>query len=137
MPANYSHAETLAEPGELGVTVPDEELDRARPLGELHGEVAGLLGHPVHDLLGGHAGDPHQARVMVDEDEHVARPEQHRLDGEEVTSDDALGLSTQQPCPGRSPRRGDGLMPWRSRIAETLDAATRKLIVASSRWILR
>jgi len=37
--------------GERGVAVADEELDRARRLGELHREVPGLLGHPVGDRV--------------------------------------------------------------------------------------
>jgi hypothetical protein len=35
--------------GELGVAITDEELDRARVLGELHREVPGLLGCPTSE----------------------------------------------------------------------------------------
>lgn len=39
--------EDLVEgPGELAVTIPDHELDRSRPFGELEGEVARPLGDP-------------------------------------------------------------------------------------------
>jgi len=38
------------------VAVADEELHRAGLFGELHREVAGLLGHPVGDWLSRHAG---------------------------------------------------------------------------------
>jgi hypothetical protein len=40
----------------------------ARLLGELHAEVAGLLGHPVGDRIGSHAGDPDGPGVVVDEE---------------------------------------------------------------------
>ena len=34
-------------------------------------------------------------------------------------------------------RRGEGSMPWRFRIAQTLDAAIEMPMVASSPWIRR
>jgi hypothetical protein len=49
-------------------------------------EVANLLGHPVGDRLGGHAGDPHEAAVMVDEHEHVEPAQENGVDMEEVAS---------------------------------------------------
>ena len=66
--------------GELGVAVADEELDRGRLVGEVHREVAGLLGHPLGDRVGGDAGDPYETRVVVDEHEHVEPAEEDGVD---------------------------------------------------------
>jgi hypothetical protein len=41
-------------------------------------------GHPGGDGLGSHPGDPNSAAVMVDEDEDVGTPKEHRIDAEEV-----------------------------------------------------
>jgi|GEM_PF-6792596 len=76
--------------------IPEEELDRASLLGKLHAEVAGLMCHPVGDRLGGHTGDPHEARVVVDEDEHLQPPEKHRVDGQEVAREQARGLRSEE-----------------------------------------
>ena len=92
---------------ELGVAVTDKELDGVRLVGELHREVASLLGHPVSGRLGGHAGNPHQARVVVDEHEDVQPAEKDGVDVEEVARRQSLGLCGEELCPGRSrsPRR--------------------------------
>jgi len=37
-------------------------------------------GHPVRHQVGGHADDPNLARAVVDEEEQVEPPEQHRVD---------------------------------------------------------
>ena len=52
---------------ELGVAIADEELESVRLVGEVHREIAGLLGHPIGYRRGGHAGDPHETRVVVGE----------------------------------------------------------------------
>jgi hypothetical protein len=88
--------------GELGVAITDEELRRARLVGELHGEVASLLGHPFGNWLRGHAGDPDEARVVVDEDEHVEPPEEDRVDAEEVARHQPFRLRSEELRPGRS-----------------------------------
>jgi hypothetical protein len=70
--------------GELGVAIEDEELDRVRPVGELHREVPGLLGDPAGDRVRRDAGDPHETRVVVDEHEDVEPAEENGVDMEEV-----------------------------------------------------
>ena len=82
-------------------------LTAHRLVGEVHREVAGLLGHPVGDRLGGHAGDPDKARVVVDEHEDVEPAEEHRVDMEEVARHQSLRLCGKELRPGRSrsPRR--------------------------------
>ena len=54
--------------GEVGVAVAHEQPDRECLFGGVHREVASLLGDPAGDRLGGHAGDPHETRVVDHED---------------------------------------------------------------------
>ncbi len=71
--------------GELGVVVPDEEPERADPAGEVHDQVAGLLGRPCTVWVPGHPGDVHPAgslppsrtaRTALEED-HVRVKKSH------------------------------------------------------------
>jgi len=55
--------------GELGVAIADEELDGVRLGGELHRDVAGLLGDSAGEWVRSDAGDPRETRVVVDEHE--------------------------------------------------------------------
>jgi len=51
--------------GELRVAIADEELERACLVGEMHGDVVGLLGHPVGYRVMRDASDPYEATVVV------------------------------------------------------------------------
>ena len=86
--------------GELRASVADEELDGVRLLGELHANVASLLGHPLADRMSRHTGNSDQAHVVVDEEEHVESAEQHRVDAQEVAGHQALRLGGEKlrPC---------------------------------------
>jgi hypothetical protein len=86
----------------LGVAIADEELDRARLFGEVHREVAGLLGDPAGDRVGRDAGDSDTSRVVVDEHEHVEPAEKDGVDMEEVARHQPLGLGREELRPGRS-----------------------------------
>ena len=86
--------------GELCVAIADEELDRARALGEVHRQVAGLLGHPVGDWVSRDAGDADEERVMVDEHEDVEPAEKNGVDVEEVTGHQSLRLRGEELRPG-------------------------------------
>jgi hypothetical protein len=92
---------------EHGVAIADAELDTVCLIGEGHREIAGLLGHPTSDRVGGHAGDPHETRVVVDEHEDVEPAEEHSVDMEGVAGHQSLGLFGEELRPGRSgsPRR--------------------------------
>lgn len=67
-------------PRELGVTVPDQELDGHRPLRQLSADVARLLGHPRGGRVGGDPSQVDEPGVQFDEDQHVEAPEQHGVD---------------------------------------------------------
>jgi hypothetical protein len=87
--------------------------------------------------MSGHASDPDGPGVVVDEEEHVDPAEQHGIDAEEVARDQTLRLSSEELRPVGPDRRGEGLMSWRFRIAQTLDEAIGMPMVASSPWIRR
>jgi hypothetical protein len=80
------------EPVNLGVAIADEELDSVGLVGAVNREVAGLLGHPVSSRPGGHAGDPYEAGLVVDEHEDREPAEEHRVDMEEVARHQAFRL---------------------------------------------
>jgi len=87
---------------ELGVAIADEELDRVCVVGEVHRDIAGLLGDPAGDRVGRDAGDPHATAVVVDEHEHVEPAEENGVDVEEVARLQTFRLAGEELRPGRS-----------------------------------
>jgi hypothetical protein len=69
---------------ELGVSVPDQELDRMSPVSQHHAQVAGLLDNPRSSRVSRDPRHVHPAGVELDEEQHVEPLQQHRVDGEEV-----------------------------------------------------
>jgi hypothetical protein len=67
---------------------------------EVHQQIPGLLGHPRRSRVVGDAQDMDAAGRVFDNRQaaHLSAVEQ--IDGEEVGSDDGLGLSAQELCPG-------------------------------------
>ena len=95
-------AEHLVEAGgELGITVPDEELDRATAVGEITDQVAGHLSDERTGRMVGDPEDVHLPGRQLDHEEHVELLERHGVHGEEVRGEDALCLGAQELRPGR------------------------------------
>jgi hypothetical protein len=69
------------------------QLRYGRCHGELDRDVAGLLGDPVDDGIGGHAGYPDETGLVVDEYKHV-RPMEH---SSVSTIDEGLALDYLVP----------------------------------------
>jgi hypothetical protein len=86
----------------LGVVVAEQEPQAGGTLVEVHQHVAGMLGHPGAGRIGGHSGDVDLAGGDLDEEQHIAALEQHRVDREEVAGQDRVGLGGQELFPGRS-----------------------------------
>jgi hypothetical protein len=57
--------------GELGIPVPDQELEAVSLIVEMHQHVAGLLGHPVTSRVSGDPGQVHAAGAVLDEEQHI------------------------------------------------------------------
>src|SRR5665213_1152010 len=97
---NTDRGEHLIEaPGELGVSVTDEEAESPPSLFEVGGEVAGNLGHPWTVRVGGDAEDMHDAAVHLDDEQYVEASKEDRVDVEEVGCHDALGLGGEELSP--------------------------------------
>src|SRR5664280_3543032 len=95
-------AEYLVEVGgELGVPVPDQELDRATALGEITDQVAGHLGDERTGRMVGDTEDVHLPGRKLDDEEHVELLEQHGVHREEVRGQHALFLGTKELRPRR------------------------------------
>lgn len=70
-------------------------------------EVAGDLGHPRAVGVGRDAEEVDDAPFHFDHEQYVVAAEQHGIDGEEVGSEDARGLSVEELGPGGTSS------PWR------------------------
>src|SRR3712207_1178810 len=70
---------------ELCVTITDQVTHGLISVVEHPGEVARLLSDPRRGRVGGAAGEMDAACPELEEEEHVERLEEGRLDGEEVT----------------------------------------------------
>ncbi len=80
---------------------------------------------------------PDEAGVVVDEEQHIGPPEEHGVDAEEVAGDEAFRPAARNSAQDGPDRRGEGSMPWRLRIAQTLDGAIGMPMVASWPWMRR
>jgi hypothetical protein len=93
-------------PGELRVSVADQEVERGGTVAEVEEEVAGLLGHPRPGRVGGDTGKVHLPAAQFDDEQHIQSAQEHGVDREEVARQDASRLSAQERPPGgRSPPR--------------------------------
>jgi hypothetical protein len=90
---------------ELRVAVVDEEAEGTAVLLEGPGEVARLLRDPGAGRVRGAAGEMRAARADLDEEEYLQRPEERRLDGEEVARQQGVAMPGQERPPGAAPLR--------------------------------
>ena len=123
--------------GEFGVTVSNQELGQGIPVRQDEGEVPCLLGDPLPRRAGGDPAQMHSAGVELDEEQHVEAAEEHRVDGEDVTGQEAGAWAFKNSDQVGPVRCGAGSIPCRRRIAQTLEGAIRTPICASSPWIRR
>ena len=95
--------------GELRVSVADEEFDRLGTLTQDQTQVAGLLGYPRPDWIGGDAREVDPPGVDLEEEQHVEAPQKHGVDREEVASQHGRRLRSEKLGPGRTLSPGRGL----------------------------
>src|SRR5436190_8739304 len=108
-----------------------------RPLTVVEAEVARLLRHPLPSRVPRAAGNPDATARMRDEEEHIEATQQDRLDGEEVTSDDARRCDRRNSRQLGPPRRGAGSRPARASSRRMLVAETMKPSLRNSPQIRR
>jgi hypothetical protein len=86
--------------GELGVSVPDQELQAISAILQVHHQVPGPLGNPFIRGVGSDPGQMHTPGAVLDEEQHIQAPRQHGVHVEEFGCKDRLGLGTQEVPPG-------------------------------------
>jgi hypothetical protein len=96
----------VKHPGELGVPVADQELERGGLVAEDGDEGAGLLGDPPPSRVSGDAGQVHPPTAELDDEQHLHPLQEGRVDGEEVAGHDPGGLLAQKRPPARGSTSG-------------------------------
>jgi hypothetical protein len=124
MPASARIASNLGRV--LPVAVPDQVLDLASGVVEVHDQVPVRLGDPRPGRVGGGGEDAYLAGGVLDDDQDVksGAGQRHRL--EEIGSDEGVGLRAQErrrATPGVSSSRSVRL----PRRASTLSTAGSRL----------
>ncbi len=95
--------------GELGVPVPDQELEALGLIIEVHQQIPGLLGHPLPRRVSGDPGQVHAAGAVLDEEQHVQALQEYGIDVEEVDRQDRLRLGVRERPPGLPGPSGRGV----------------------------
>jgi hypothetical protein len=95
--------------GELGVAIADQEPELLGAVGEVHQQVANLLGHPIAAGMGGDPGDVHAAGGVLDDDQEVEPAEDDGVDVGEVDGEDGMGLRGEELSPGGTGPSGRGI----------------------------
>jgi hypothetical protein len=89
-------------PAESGVAVPEDKLEGADAVGEVHQQVAGGLGGPCSTRVRAHPEQMCSAGVMLDPDQDVDPPERNGVYVQKVHGEDGLGLCREELAPGRT-----------------------------------
>ena len=101
----------LPNGGELGVTVPDEKSERTDPVTKIHQQVPRLLRRPRAVRVPGHTEDVHPPGRHLHDEQDIQALEEDRIDGEEVTRQQALRLDAEELSPGRIHAARSGPVP--------------------------
>jgi hypothetical protein len=92
---------------ELGVPVADQNPERPGLVVKHGDKVAGLLDNPRSGRVGGDASKTHPPAPEFDDEQHIQPLQEHRIDREGVTRQDASRLAAQErsPCRRSTSRR--------------------------------
>jgi hypothetical protein len=74
--------QVVERPGELGVSVADQELEGGGFVIEDGGEVTSLLGNPPPSRMSSDARQVHPSAGELDEEQDIHSPQEDRVDGE-------------------------------------------------------
>ena len=111
--------------GELGVAVPEEEPEPPAGGVEVHEQVAGQLGQPSAGRLGGDAQDVHAAARVLDDKERIHPAQGDRVEVKHVAGQDACAWAFKNSLHDGPAHRGEGSIPARCRMAQTVEAPIR------------
>ena len=93
---------SVEDPAELVIVVPEEEPERLAGALKIHEQITGQLGQPLPGWVRGDPEDPHLPGGVLDDEEPVQPSEGHRLEVEQVASEDPVGLCGKELPPARS-----------------------------------
>ena len=110
--------------GELGVPVPDEELEAAGVVAEVHQEVGSLLGHPVLRGMSRDAGQVHAAGAVLDEEQHAQAAQEHGIGVKKSAARMVFAWASRNARQVNLDRVGAGPVPASLRIRHTAGGAT-------------
>jgi hypothetical protein len=94
--------DSVEGPAESGVAVPEDKLEGADAVGEVHQQVAGGLGGPCSGRVRAHPEQMCSAGVMLDPDQDVDPPERNGVYVQKVHGQDGLDLCREELAPGRT-----------------------------------
>ena len=128
-------SEHLVEAGrELGIPVPDQELDGPAPIEEITGEVAGHLGDEGPGRMVGDPEDLHLPGRAADHEENVELAQRHGVTVKKSMA--STPWAWERKKSGHvGPFRGTGPRPWRRRTRRTEPAETLTPSLRSSPWM--
>jgi hypothetical protein len=111
--------------GELGVAVPDEELEATADVVEVHEQVASLLGQPGAGWMRSDAEDVHSPGSVLNDEERVQPAQGDGVEVKEVAGQDGVRLARRNSVQDGPARLVDGSIPALCRIFETVEAPIR------------
>jgi hypothetical protein len=108
--------------GELGVSVPDEEAERADPIAQIHGQVASGLSDPLPPRMCSRPQDMHPASAHLDHEQYIKPAQEDRVKVEEIAGQQALGLTAQKRPPRGVRLPGSWTIPLGTQDRRTVDS---------------
>ena len=108
--------------GELGVSVSDEETERADAIAQIHGQVASGLSDPLPRRVSGHPQDVHPTSAYFDHEQGVSGGAGRSCRGGRNRRPAAHRPDWQERPPGRVQLSGRGTIPWARKILRTVDS---------------
>jgi hypothetical protein len=127
----------IEHPGDLGVSVADQELPRRNLIAKVDQHIASLLGNPHARGMVGDATRMHPPAAKFDEEQHMQPAQPDSINREEVARDDPGACWRRNDRQLVEMRRGAGSRPWArsTRRIELADTRTpRRRISPWMRW---
>jgi hypothetical protein len=98
-PDTFGAEDLVKRGGELGVAIPEQELEREAAVLDFPGEVACLLHDPCAGRMVGAAGEVNAAAADLDEEEDVELGQPGGVDDEEVDCEEMVSMLAEELVP--------------------------------------
>jgi hypothetical protein len=116
----FSGKHCIERRGELRIPIADQEPEAADTIVKGHEQIPGLLGYPHPRRLRGHTKHVDPPGRDLDHEQHIQAFEEHRVHGEEVHRQHAIGLARRNCRHETVDRLGAGSTPARCRMHHTV-----------------